>query len=144
MQPQLGLIDFGQCKQLTTEEQVSIARLILSVANNESDAEVAAAFRNLGVKTKNDSTEFLAMFARLMFGAFKPEHLDHSWHTKMHSMDRILYFPNQLSMVYRTSLLLRGLGMSLQINCAIGEEWKHHAQAAIDRSSKTRNATLRT
>jgi len=130
---QLGLIDFGQCKRLTPQEQVSIAQLILSVANNKSDTEVAAAFRNLGIKTKNDSTEFLAKFARLMFGSFKPEHLEHSWHTQLHLMDRITYFPKELSMVYRTSLLLRGLGMSLQINCSIGEEWKHHAQTAIDR-----------
>lgn len=129
----LGLIDFGQCKRLNPNEQVRIAKLILSIANNEPDENVAAAFRNLGIKTKNDSTEFLAKFGRLMFGSFLPEHLNHEWHMKLHKMDRVLYFPNELSMVYRTSLLLRGLAASLQMNPSISNQWKHHAQAAIDK-----------
>jgi len=130
---QLGLIDYGQCKRLTPQEQVSVANLVLTVADDATDDEIATAFRNLGVRTANDSSEFLATFARLMFGRLKPEHLSHSWHARLHAMDRILYFPNELSMVYRTSLLLRGLGMALQVNCSVGEEWREHARAAIDR-----------
>jgi len=133
---QLGLIDYGQCKHLTPREQILIAHLVLSVANNAPDHAIATAFRNLGIRTKNDSSEFLAQFARLMFGRLKPEHLNHSWHTRLHSLDKILYFPNELSMVYRTSLLLRGLGMSLQVNCSVGEEWREHAQALVDRSGE--------
>ena len=131
----LGLIDYGQCKRLTSEEQVKIAKLVLSVANNESDEQVAAAFRNLGVKTKNDSTEFLAEMARLMLGSFQTQHLDHAYHKKLHSMDRIAYFPKELSMVYRTSLLLRGLAVSLQVNPSVSEQWRSHAQAAVDQHS---------
>jgi aarF domain-containing kinase len=130
----LGLIDYGQCKRVTAEEQVKIAQLVLSVANEKSDLEVATAFRNLGITTKNDSTEFLAKFGRLMFGPLKPEHLDHSWHRQLHQQDRILYFPKELSMVYRTSLLLRGLAVSLQLNYSVGDQWKHHAQEAVDRN----------
>ena len=129
----LGLIDYGQCKHLKPDEQYKVARLILSVANKESDASIAAAFRNLNVKTSNDSTEFLANFARLMFGKFKPEHISHEWHKKLHKQDKVLYFPKELSMVYRTSLLLRGLAISLQINTSIGEQWREHAQKAVER-----------
>jgi hypothetical protein len=43
-----------------------------------------------------------------------------------------VYFPNELSMVYRTSMLLRGLAMSFQINVSVGEQWRDHALAAID------------
>ena len=131
--PKLGLIDYGQCKRLEAHERVQIAKLILSVADHESDETVALHFRNLGIRTQNDSTEFLAKFARLMFGSFRPEHLDHSWHQAMHNQDKVLYFPNELSMVYRTSLLLRGLAMSLQLNVSVGEQWRHHARAAIER-----------
>jgi len=132
----LGLIDFGQCKRLTSDEQVIIAKLILSVANKESDLSIANNFRAMGIETKADSTEFLAQFAKLMFGPFQPEHMDHSWHMKLHQMDKVLYFPKELSMVYRTSLLLRGLAISLQMNCSISEQWKHHAQAAVNRQYK--------
>jgi aarF domain-containing kinase len=130
----LGLIDYGQCKRLTVEEQVKIAQLVLSVANEKSDLAVATAFRSLGITTKNNLTEFLAKFGRLMFGPLKPEHLDHSWHRKLHEQDRVLYFPKELSMVYRTSLLLRGLGVSLQLNYSVGDQWRHHAQEAVDRN----------
>ena len=130
--PKIGLIDFGQCKRLNKEERVKVARLLLSVADNAPDDMVATRFRDLGIQTKNDSTRFLAEFARLMFGSFKPEHLQHSWHKELHMEDKVTYFPTELSMVYRTSLLLRGLAMSLQLNVAIGEQWRDHAVNAID------------
>merc|ERR1712232_1400392 len=101
----LGLIDYGQCKKLNKEEQIRIANLILSVANDDdgnrndnnihnlndnhihpNDEIIAKRFRELGIQTKNDSTKFLAEFARLMFGPLRPMHLQHSWHKKFHEM----------------------------------------------------------
>merc|ERR1712224_446342 len=35
--PKLGLIDYGQCKRLDIEDRRRVARLVLSVANEESD-----------------------------------------------------------------------------------------------------------
>jgi aarF domain-containing kinase len=133
LRPKLGLIDYGQCKRLTPPEREMVAKLILSVANNESDEVIASRFRDLGIQTKNDSTPFLASFAHLMFGPFQPHHLKHEWHRKLHQEDQIVYFPNELSMVYRASLLLRGLAMSFQLNVSVGEQWRNHAQAALDR-----------
>ena len=131
--PKLGLIDFGQCKRLTRQEQAQVARLLVAVANNETDETIAAAFRAMGVVTKNDNTEFLAKFAKLMFGPLQSYHLDRSWHMALHKQDAMTYFPNQLSMVYRTSMLLRGLAISLQLNPSVGDLWKAHAQEAINR-----------
>jgi aarF domain-containing kinase len=131
--PKLGLIDYGQCKRLTSKEQVRIAQLILSVANNECDENVANAFRNLGITTKNDSTEFLSSMARLMFGPLLPQHMNPKFHRSLHESDKIIYFPKELSMVYRTALLLRGLAISLQLNYSVGAQWKHHAQEAVER-----------
>jgi aarF domain-containing kinase len=132
--PKLGLIDYGQCKRLTKEERVKIAKLIVSIADKESDEVIANCFRDMGIATKNDSTRFLADFGRLMFDSFDSKHLDHSWHKELHKEDRVLYFPKELSMVYRTSLLLRGLAVSLQFNPSIGKEWRRYAQATIDES----------
>ena len=131
--PTIGLIDYGQCKRLTPDERVKVARLILSIAEKESDEEIASHFRTLGIKTKNDSTRFLADFGKLMFGSFESKHLDHNWHKELHKEDRVLYFPKELSMVYRTALLLRGLAMSLQYNPSVGELWREHAIDAIEK-----------
>lgn len=130
-EPKIGLIDFGQCKRLSCDERVRVAKFLLSVADKASDETVAQHFRELGIKTKNDSSHYLANFARLMFGSLQPEHLDRSWHQALQQEDTVLYFPNELAMVYRTSLLLRGLGMSLQLNVSVGEQWRHHAQKLI-------------
>ncbi len=133
-----NIVDYGQVKSLDEHERVRVAKLILSIADGETDEVVADHFRNLGIKTKADSTRFLAEFGRLMFGPFEAKHLDHEWHRELHREDRVLYFPNELSMVYRTALLLRGLAMSLQYNPSVGEEWRHHAQEAINlHKSKT-------
>lgn len=129
--PTIGLIDYGQCKQLTPTERVKIAQLILSIADKQSDEQIASNFRTLGIQTKNDSTRFLADFGRLMFGKFESKHLDHGWHKELHAEDRVLYFPKELSMVYRTALLLRGLAMSLQYNPSVGELWREYAVEAI-------------
>jgi aarF domain-containing kinase len=128
---QIGLIDWGQCKRLDVAERARVAKLIVSVAEGATDDVIAADFRLLGVKTKNDSTKFLAEFAKLMFGKFRPEHMTHSWHKKLHQMDRVTFFPSELSMVYRTSLLLRGLAMSFQLNVSVGEKWYQHALRAL-------------
>lgn len=129
--PKIGLIDYGQVKRLEPEERVNVAKLILSIADKEPDEIIAGHFRTLGIKTKTDSTRFLADFGKLMFGSFEAKHLDHSWHKELHKEDRVLYFPNELSMVYRTALLLRGLAMSLQFNPSVGEEWRHYAEESI-------------
>jgi aarF domain-containing kinase len=125
---QLGLIDFGQCKRLSRSEQVRIARFLLAVANKESDETIADCFRALGVKTKRNSTNHLAKFAKLMFGPLESHHLDHKWHREMHQEDSITYFPNELGMVYRTSMLLRGLALSLQMNVSVAEEWREYLE----------------
>lgn len=130
--PKLGLIDYGQCKRLDIEERRRVARLIISVANDESDERIASHCRDLGFITKNDSTKFLSTFARLMFGKFRSEHLKRAWHKSLHDEDQIVYFPNELSMVYRTSLLLRGLAMSFQLNISVAEEWREHAQTVLN------------
>lgn len=130
-QPKIGLIDYGQVKRLTPEERYNISKLILSIADKEPDEAIAENFRHLGMKTKTDSDRFLADFGRLMFGSFEAKHLSHRWHQELHKEDSIVYFPNELSMVYRTALLLRGLAMSLQVNPSVGEAWRHHAEATI-------------
>ena len=52
--------------------------------------------RKVRIKTKNDSTRFLADFGRLMFGSFEAKHLDREWHRELHKEDRVLYFPKEL------------------------------------------------
>eukprot|EP00035_Acanthoeca_spectabilis_P039286 m.60825 g.60825 ORF g.60825 m.60825 type:complete len:103 (-) comp9528_c0_seq4:281-589(-) len=65
----LGLIDYGQCMSFTDETTKRyFAELIVAVADNASDAEIAKAFRGAGIRTKNSNDHFTAAMARIMFG----------------------------------------------------------------------------
>lgn len=59
----VGLIDYGQCKLLEPEPREAIAALIVKIADEAPHAEVAEAFRRVGVRTEKDSDEFLGNMA---------------------------------------------------------------------------------
>ena len=129
----LGLIDYGQCKRLAGPAvRLNIAELIVAVAEGRADADIAAAFRKVGMRTVNDNDFFIANFARLLFGHFRVEMMDRAWHLKLHAADKMIEFPVDMIMVYRVAALLRGLSLSLQYDVAIGEAWYEHAKRAIE------------
>eukprot|EP00037_Helgoeca_nana_P013217 m.121633 g.121633 ORF g.121633 m.121633 type:complete len:362 (-) comp21903_c0_seq12:5353-6438(-) len=65
----LGLIDYGQCMAFTDETtKRNFASLLISVADNRPDAEVAEAFRSVGIRTEKSNDFFTASMAKLMFG----------------------------------------------------------------------------
>eukprot|EP00036_Acanthoecidae_sp_10tr_P014188 CAMPEP_0206285840 /NCGR_PEP_ID=MMETSP0106_2-20121207/300_1 /ASSEMBLY_ACC=CAM_ASM_000206 /TAXON_ID=81532 /ORGANISM="Acanthoeca-like sp., Strain 10tr" /LENGTH=535 /DNA_ID=CAMNT_0053716359 /DNA_START=296 /DNA_END=1901 /DNA_ORIENTATION=+ len=107
----LGLIDYGQCSTLEdgTIKQ-AFAQLIVAVADDRSDREIAEAFRAVGIITQNSNDFFTAALARLMFGHLTGDMLRREWHHKLHATDRVVIFPPELVMVYRVAALLRGLG----------------------------------
>jgi aarF domain-containing kinase len=127
----LGLIDYGQCKHLARASQKSLARLICSVADDAADAEVAGAFRQVGLVTKNDDTPFIAAFARLCLGPLRSEHLEYEWHMKLHAADKVTVFPPDLIIFLRVAALLRGLSLVLKQNVSVAEQWRGHAKAAL-------------
>ena len=48
--PGLGLIDYGQCKAISCEERLAIARFVLAVADERPVPELADALRNCGMR----------------------------------------------------------------------------------------------
>ena len=126
----IGLIDYGQCKVLSDESRTAVAKLIVAVSDRGSTSkEVADAFRGAGMRSKNDSDEFLARLAGLMFGPIIPEYLDYAWHKELHKLDKTDGgMPPDLMMVYRAAMLLRGLGLALQQNMSVSGEWAPHAK----------------
>jgi len=127
----VGLIDYGQCKRLAPAPRRAIAELMVKVADDAPTAEVAAAFRAVGVRTQNDSDAFLGQMARLMFGRVTLEMVDPAWHRALHKSDKIVHFPPDLLMVHRVALILRGLGVALRQNLSVAELWRPHAAAFL-------------
>merc|ERR1712166_1332026 len=119
----LGLIDYGQCRALQPAFQLNLAKLIVAVAEHADDTTLANAMRATGVTTVNDNEEFLAFFARILFGRFEARFMDHSIHRKLHKADRFKDWPTDLFLVVRTVTLLRGLSMCLQHVPCVADEW---------------------
>ena len=128
----LGLIDYGQCKELSLDSRRLIAKLVVAIADGRPQAEVAAAFRACGMVTKNDEDEFMAKFASLLFGKLQPEMMERDWHVRLHKLDRIVIFPSELIMMYRMATLLRGLSLALRYNIGVAEHWRGAALKLLE------------
>jgi len=130
----LGLIDYGQCKRLSIEARQRLARLILSVADQASDEEVADAFRDVGMVTEKNDTRFIAANGRLIFGSVTSQTLDNAWHKELRKRDSIVTFPADLVMVLRTVGILRGFGLMLKCNVNVAEHWRLSAKSVLSNS----------
>jgi predicted unusual protein kinase regulating ubiquinone biosynthesis (AarF/ABC1/UbiB family) len=65
--PRLVLLDFGLAKALPNDFREAVARLTLAIMGGDK-ATIAAAFRALGFRTKEDSDESLAMLGEAFIG----------------------------------------------------------------------------
>jgi predicted unusual protein kinase regulating ubiquinone biosynthesis (AarF/ABC1/UbiB family) len=63
----LVLLDFGLAKELSATFRQDIGRLVLAIMSGDATA-IAAAFRTLGFRTRNDSDESLAMLGEALIG----------------------------------------------------------------------------
>lgn len=128
----VGLIDFGQCRQLSHEQRLAVAKLFVALSESpdtpDQDARIAAAFTATGVQTKNSDAVFLATMPRLMFCGLKPEWLDRGRLKEVFAKDSLETLPTHMIMLYRASMLLRGTCLVLQENVNIAEAWRPWAE----------------
>ena len=125
----LGRIDYGQCKRLSPASKRKLANLICVVADEgSSNEEIAAAFRDVGLRTVRDDPEFMGQFARLILGRLRSEHLEPKWHHRLHKSDRVVAFPADLLIMVRVVALLRGLGLVLKTNVDVAKRWEPRAR----------------
>jgi len=122
----LGLIDYGQCRAISTESRLLYARLILALARDDEDAAVRV-LHEAGYRTKYSKPEILY---RLM--QFHHNRLDDSvtgglsmvqfldWcesQDPLQDMNADFYFPG------RVSVFLRGMGNNFGIQMRMAELW---------------------
>ena len=64
----LGLIDYGQCYKLSTEDRMSISSIIKELGSNEIDTSiVSSAMRQFGFKFKYHKDNVVTEMAKLLF-----------------------------------------------------------------------------
>jgi len=131
----IGLIDFGQCKRLTDDQRIAFAELFSALtaapaaldASHDADERIASAFTAMGVLSRDSQRRFLAMMPRLMFSRLQPQWFEKGYLKEVFAGDRVEKFPPDVFMVYRASMLLRGLCLTMQHNLSVADAWGSYA-----------------
>ena len=71
----IGLIDYGQVKEISTEVRINIAKLILALAA-KNDEKVVKCWTDCGFKSKNMNPYVILKHAQFHFDSFGPQVVD--------------------------------------------------------------------
>jgi aarF domain-containing kinase len=128
----LGLIDFGQIKQMTPEEREKYARLILAHYHKDKEAIIDMHFNEVKVQTKYKDPEIGYLMScfyndRDTYDVCKGMNIA-SFIDYLEAKDPMIQIPEQYVMVCRVSLLLRGLGKAFGLQLRMSELWKQSAE----------------
>lgn len=126
----VGLIDYGQSKQLPDAARLSFAKLIIALAS-EDDVEINGALWAVGVKTPRDDVKLRSKMASGMFdtrGHVDP--FDPNSPIKALPVEK---FPSDMFFVLRVVQLLRGLASAMdpEMNFSSAAQWKPFAEDAL-------------
>jgi len=125
----VGLIDYGQSKQLEEVHRRALAKLVLAI-HGRDDEKIAEALHDMGVIINTMDTPLRAKMACDMFdtkGGIDPFSEDSSLKNAP-----ISTFPKDMFFVLRTTQLLRGLANGMEISdfsCA--DQWAPYARKAL-------------
>lgn len=132
--PKLGLIDYGQVKELTKSERLLMCRIIIALANDDR-TEIIRLMKESGFKSKYMDENVIYKYAKVSYDEDNDELTDGK-HIQMfmedlQALDPIEKLPEQFIMVGRTSIMLRGLAHALQQSCSVAKAWKPIAQQVL-------------
>ncbi|CAF0765154.1 unnamed protein product [Didymodactylos carnosus] len=131
----IGLIDFGQVQELTLEQRLKLAKLIVLLAEGTRD-EIVQHYSQMGAKTKFMNPYVLEKLARLGFDRDDPEVCEgmnaQLFFEKLSQIDQVIELPQGYLMAARVGILLRGLGTWLQIPHSTAQKWLPIAKQLLE------------
>eukprot|EP00929_Paragymnodinium_shiwhaense_P014803 TRINITY_DN122766_c0_g1_i1.p1 TRINITY_DN122766_c0_g1~~TRINITY_DN122766_c0_g1_i1.p1 ORF type:complete len:566 (-),score=105.75 TRINITY_DN122766_c0_g1_i1:59-1756(-) len=125
----LGLIDYGAVMRLTVEQRISLARLLVAIADEDDDA-VPAAFFASGFRSEKSDWRLALLMAHVSFNRGPwpydmnrlapkigmprdPDVVTLDQYLRGGKLDQIEDFPGHLVMLQRCCMVLSGIGMEL-------------------------------
>ena len=143
----IGLIDFGQVKQIGARASATLARIMIALSERRADeddpvqlAEISRLALELGVRLKEDSpVEGPAATAIWLFdgsvdtlpGGFDTSELSPNSPVKV-----LKSFPQELTLVGRSTVLIKGIASRLGITWSLAKEWDPIARDLLDRQRR--------
>lgn len=145
----IGLIDFGQVKQISGRARETLAKVMLALDERESDTnpqdleKIGNLALELGVELNNNAQkEAPAAVAMWLFdGSVEtlPGGYDKGELSPNSPVKELKSFPQDLVLVGRSSILIKGLSNRLGIPWSLSREWAPTARRVLDgnRSAKS-------
>jgi len=138
----LGLIDYGQVKRIDVDVRRAYAKLILAVA--EGDAKECHRIvqsskpEGFGAKSKNSSVDVSFKLATFWNDRDTPDVTEglnlQEFLDEMEARDPVIKAPDEMVMIARVSVLLRGMGNAFNIRLRMAEAWRAHAEKLLRRT----------
>lgn len=131
----LGLIDYGQVKELAVEQRKKLAEFVVAVADNDRERIVDMMY-GIGYRTEKMDRDVAYRTAKLVFDRDDLEATDgkgfQMYLAALDQQDRITSVPDDYIMVSRVCLLLRGIGMLLGVPpVSVAQQWKPICEQVI-------------
>eukprot|EP01066_Platyproteum_vivax_P013805 Platyproteum_vivax@DN6233_c0_g1_i2.p1 len=123
----LGLIDYGQVKFITPDQQLQLARLIDALAVNNLEVAARIFSDDIGVKTTYKDPWALQSRALMCIDRDDTTILGglnvQQFFEKLDTVDPVVSMPDDYVMAFRLSLLLRGMGYVLGYPVSTAKAW---------------------
>jgi aarF domain-containing kinase len=126
----IGLIDFGQTRELSLKSRAQLARIIIALADGDKAAAVAA-MRATGYRTRHDDDDMCWRMASISFdrddkeitlGLDLQQFMEHQ-----NEVDPMVEIEDSLVMPSRNTLLLRGIAIALGRPISVAQAWRAEA-----------------
>lgn len=140
----IGLIDFGQVKQISGRKRETLAKVMVALNDRVSDtnpddlAIIGDLAIELGVEIKKDAKpEAAAAIAMWLFeGTVEelPGGYDMGELSPNSPVKELASFPQDLVLVGRSTILIKGLSSRLQIPWSLSTQWAPIARQVLDKT----------
>jgi predicted unusual protein kinase regulating ubiquinone biosynthesis (AarF/ABC1/UbiB family) len=132
--PRLGLIDYGQVKQLSKKTRLLLCKLIIALDDDNRD-EIVSLMKQLGYKSRDMNEDNIYLYAKVGYDEDNHE-LTGGKHIQifmedLQSKDPIIELPRELLMVSRASTMLRGLAHYLHQSRSVAKIWRPIAEQVL-------------
>jgi len=138
----VGLIDFGQVKQISGRSRETLAKVMIALDSRESDDNPADLKKigdlalELGVELNEDAQEEAAAAVGMWLFDGSVENLpggyDKGELSPNSPVKELKSFPQDLVLVGRSSILIKGLSNRLNIPWSLAKEWAPIARKVLD------------
>jgi aarF domain-containing kinase len=129
----VGLLDWGQIKELDFDSRVRFAHMIEAISKGTPE-EVVNSFLELGVKLADpDDSDSIEKLARVMFDTKVIPGLNFNPFSEGNvlKLNSVIEYPQDMYFVLRAILMFRGMARSLKLDFSIADEWAPFARKLL-------------